>query len=63
MSGDLLIQWLAPYSDWHTINRIDNGTKMSGSMIRIAMEEVKRMRPEYRVRAVDEDGRIVDILG
>ena len=63
MSGDLLIQYLAPYSDWHTANRIADGAKMNGYMVRMAMEELKRMRPDSRVRAVDEDGRIVDILG
>lgn len=60
--SDLLIQQLAPYSDWHTVNRITNGTNMSGNMVMEAMKEVKRMRPDYRVRALDEDGRIVDIL-
>lgn len=61
--NDLLIQYLAPNADWHTANQIADGTKLNGTMVRMAMEQVKRMRPDCRVRAVDEDGRIVDILG
>lgn len=59
---DLLIQISSRYSDWSTISRIDNGTKMSAQLIVSAMESAKRQSPEHRVRAVDEDGRLIDML-
>ena len=59
--SDLYIQWLDS-SGWVTTQVIDNGTKLNGQLITMAMKDVQAYFPNHRVRAVDSDGRIVDIL-
>jgi hypothetical protein len=60
MSNDLYIQWL-DYSDWVTNRIIDNGVKLGGYQITQAMQEVSNYFPGKRIRAVDGNGRLVDI--
>jgi hypothetical protein len=60
---NLLIQVANRYNDWATINTVGAGAGFSADLILRYMESAKNMMPEgYRVRAVDEDGRILDIL-
>jgi len=59
--NDLHIQWLDS-SGWVTNRVIDNGVNLNGRMINMAMEEVQRYFPGKRIRAVDENGRVVDIF-
>ena len=59
--NDLHIQWLDS-SGWVTNQVIDNGVSLNGRMINMAMEEVQRYFPGKRIRAVDENGRVVDIF-
>lgn len=61
MSEDLHIQWL-DFSGWVTNRVIDNGVNLGGYQITRAMQEVASYFPGKRVRAVDGDGRIVDLL-
>ena len=58
---NLEIQWLDS-SGWSTVSTIADGALMNGAMIRQAMEDVSRRMPGKRIRAVDENGRLVDIL-
>ena len=44
--------------NWRTYQQTQN----IPMLIRQGMEELKRQFPELRVRAVDSDGRLVDIL-
>ena len=54
------IQVLGPYdSEWATVVNSDNP---SAGVIRAEMMSVQRMMPKCRVRAVDEDGRLLDML-
>jgi hypothetical protein len=62
MNGDLLIQVANKYSDWSTINRVGNGAGSSAQLVQSYMEAAARMLPDHRVRAVDENGRLIDIL-
>ena len=60
---NLLIQVSSRHNDWATINTVGAGAGFSADLILRYMESTKNMMPEgYRVRAVDEDGRILDIL-
>ena len=43
---------------WRTYSRVQNNSQR----IRDAMIELQRQHPDYRIRAVDHDGRIVDLL-
>ena len=49
-------------SGWARPRTIDAGTKMNGHLIRMEMESVARCFPGKPVRAVDQDGRIYDML-
>ena len=60
-TDDLQIQWLDS-SGWSTTSLIDGGAKMNGQMIQLAMQDVQRRMPGKRIRAVDGDGRLVDML-
>jgi hypothetical protein len=62
MNGDLLIQVANKFSNWSTINRVGGAAGASAQIVRSYMESVARMLPDHRVRAVDEDGRLIDIL-
>jgi hypothetical protein len=62
MNGDLLIQVANRYSDWSTINRVGGAAGASAQLVQSYMESAKRMMPDHRVRAVDEDGRLIDML-
>ena len=44
---------------WRTYHTTDNQSQK----ILIEMQILKRNYPNYRVRAVDKNGRVVDILG
>lgn len=59
--SDLIIQWLDS-SGWANARRVDDGANANGYLINEWMREVARNYPGHRVRAVDADGRIVDIL-
>jgi hypothetical protein len=60
---NLLIQVSNQYNDWTTINTVGAGAGFSADLILRYMESAKKMMPDgYRVRAVDEDGRIIDML-
>ena len=60
---NLLIQVASRHNDWTSINVVGGGAGFSADLILRYMESAKNMMPEgYRVRAVDEDGRILDIL-
>ena len=61
MSGDLNIQWLDS-SGWATVRQIEDGCNANGNLINMWMNEVAKNFPGRRVRAVDENGRIVDML-
>lgn len=61
MSNDLHIQWLDG-SGWVTNRVIDNGTELDGNHITRAMQEVSNYFPGKRIRAVDGNGRLVDML-
>ena len=43
---------------WRTYSRVQNNSQR----IRDAMVELQRQHPDYRIRAIDGDGRIVDML-
>jgi len=62
MYGDLLIQVANRYSDWSTVTRVADGAKFSAQLVSSYMEAASRMWPNHRVRAVNEDGRLIDIL-
>ena len=62
MYGDLLIQVANRYSDWSTVTRVGGGANSSAQLVRRYMEAAAQMLPDHRVRAVDEDGRLIDIL-
>lgn len=62
MQGDLLIQVANRYSDWSTVTRVADGAKSSAQLVQSYMEAAARMLPNHRVRAVDENGRLIDIL-
>ena len=59
---DLLIQSSTRYSDWANVNRVTDGANMSAQMVLSYMESAQRMLPNHRIRAVDEDGRLIDKL-
>jgi hypothetical protein len=60
---NLLIQVSNRHNDWTSINVVGGGAGYSADLILRYMESAKNMMPEgYRVRAVDEDGRLIDIL-
>lgn len=44
---------------WRTYNVV----QYDSQRITAAMRDLKRQFPQYRIRAVDDDERIVDILG
>ena len=44
---------------WRTYQTTQNQSQL----ILIRMQEIKNRYPDFRVRAVDKDGRVVDILG
>lgn len=58
--NDLHIQWLDSCG-WATNRVIDNGVKLDGYQITRAMQEVASYFPGKRIRAVDANGRIIDI--
>lgn len=58
--NNVLIQWLDS-SGWSTTVNAD-ASGMNGDLIRMYMEQAQRNFPGKRIRAVDEDGRILDIL-
>lgn len=60
MNTDLFIQWLDS-SGWVTNTVIDNGTNLNGNLINNAMRDVQNYFPGKRIRAVDANGRVVDI--
>jgi hypothetical protein len=43
---------------WRTYNNVQNNSQR----ILAAMQELKSQFPDYRIRAIDSDGRMVDIL-
>lgn len=45
--------------NWRTCSSTQNNPQM----IRARMDEVKRQFPDQRVRAIDENGRMIDMLG
>lgn len=47
-----------PYGDWTPYGTCIN----QGSVISMEMENIKRANPDWRVRAVDSQGRVLDIL-
>ena len=61
MCSDLQIQWLDS-SGWATVRYIDDGQNSNGYLITMWMNEVSKMFPGRRVRAVDGNGRVVDML-
>jgi hypothetical protein len=61
MNTDLQIQWL-DNSGWVTNRTIDNGVNLGGNQITRAMQEVSNYFPGKRIRAVDGNGRLVDML-
>ena len=61
MSNELQIQWLDS-SGWATVRYIEDGLRANSNLINMWMNEVAKMFPGRRVRAVDSDGRLVDIL-
>lgn len=46
---------------WQTMNQIPNTETLQYVMVRLA--DVSRSNPGKRVRAIDSDGRLVDIRG
>jgi len=57
---DVLIQWLDS-SGWATIRRIDPAG-LNGEVITRIMREVQAQFPGKRIRAIDAEGRLIDIL-
>jgi hypothetical protein len=45
--------------NWRTVQTIMDG---NASVVNFSMQSVSRMHPNYRVRAIDANGRIVDML-
>lgn len=45
--------------NWRTVQTIMDG---NASVVNFALQSVSRMHPNYRVRAIDANGRIVDML-
>lgn len=43
---------------WRTYAHVQNNSQR----ILVAMRELRREYPDFRIRAIDRDGRIVDIL-
>ena len=60
MVADGYIQIQADYGNgsWRTLNTVMNNSQY----ITHAMKSVAKMHPTKRVRAVDSDGRLVDML-
>jgi hypothetical protein len=54
----IAIQLQDQSGNWRTYNQTQN----IPSLIRQRMEELKRQFPDLRVRAVDNEGRLVDML-
>ena len=61
MNDTLYIQYLDG-SGWTTNRVIDNGMRLNGNEITRAMQEVKSYFPNKRIRAIDVNDRIVDLL-
>lgn len=59
---DLLIQASSRYSDWYTVTNVSDGANMSAQIVLSYMESAQRMLPNHRIRAVDQDGRLIDKL-
>lgn len=47
--------------NWRSVSTAEEG--ISQQSISIEMQNVSRMYPDYRVRCVDDDGRILDTMG
>lgn len=45
--------------NWRTVHMIMDG---NASIVNYAMQDVSRMHPNYRVRAINANGHIVDML-
>ena len=60
MVADGYIQIQADYGNggWHTLNIVMNNSQY----ISHAMKSISKMHPTKRVRAVDSNGRLVDML-
>ena len=56
--GFVTIQVQEGVAHWRNIKSIINNT----GMIAMSMMEVSQMYPQYRVRAVDQNGRLLDMI-
>lgn len=56
--GLVTIQVQEGVAHWRNIKSIVNNT----GMISMSMMEVSQMYPQYRVRAVDQNGRLLDMI-
>jgi hypothetical protein len=55
---NIFIQYQDVTGSWYTVMSVDN----QDNRIIAGMRTVKHQYPDSRVRAVDENGRVVDIL-
>jgi hypothetical protein len=58
MSADVAIQYQNRVGVWIEVSRVPNQSQM----VIMGMHQVESLYPGRRVRAVDMDGRVVDIL-
>lgn len=61
MSKTVHIQFDRGNGQWITISTII-GPAATGQQINHSMKQVQRQRPKDRIRAVDQDGRLIDML-
>jgi hypothetical protein len=59
MSKKIIIQYQDSTS-WHDLNHMPETA--SSQQIMIEMKNIKMSKPNNRVRAVDQDGRLIDML-
>jgi len=58
--SDILIQWMDT-SSWVTTTRMDPAGA-TPAIIMMAMQDAQRCFPGKRIRAADDNGRVIDIL-
>lgn len=56
------IQAMSPHGgDWLTVGHADNQAD-GGYLLTLMMENSQRQFPDHRIRAVTDDGRLIDML-
>ena len=57
--SNVYIQYEGILGDWNTCNTMD--APVSDTSLRIALQNMKLAKPNSRVRAIDDQGRLLDL--